>query len=122
MATEKRLHKFNQVLNLESLNNYYKIKKKSVLERVNVETYRILKGLNLPISLKTLIVEKFMNFWSTFNPGSKFRNFEILMPMAIYFVLKSQKFPFNKIELLKISKISNNEFNALKQILQKQIN
>ena len=60
-----------------------------------------------------------MNFWSTFNPGSKFRNIEILVPMAIYLVLKSQKIPFNKKELLKMSKISNKEFNTLKQILNK---
>jgi len=118
MATEKRLHKFNQGLNMESSKKYLQTKKKSVLERVDIETYRLLKCLNLPISLKKLIIEKFMNFWSAFNPGSKSRNLEILVPMAIYFVLKCQKFPFNEIELLKMSKISNKEFNTLKQILQ----
>lgn len=118
MATEKYLHKINQRLDTESSNKYTKTKKKSVLERVNVETYRILNCLNLPISLKKLVIEKFMNFWNAFNPGSKFRNLEKLVPMAIYFVLKSQKFPFNEFELLKMSIISKKEFDTLKQILQ----
>ena len=117
MATEKRLYKFNQGLSTESSHKYLQTKKKSVLERGNVETYRLLKCLGVPISLKKLIIKKLMNLWSTFTPGSKFRNLEILVPMAIYFVLKSQKFPFNKIELLQMSKISKKEFNTLKQIL-----
>lgn len=119
MATEKRPYKFNQGLNMESSKTYLQTKKKSVLERVKVETYRLLKCLNLPISLKKMVIEEFMHFWSAFNPGSKFRNLEILVPMTIYFVMKSQKFPFNEIELFKMSKISNKEFNTLKQILQK---
>ncbi len=117
MATEKYLHSFNQDLDLECKNKYFQTKKKSILDRVNLETYRLLKCLDFPISLKNLIIEKFMNFWIAFNPGSKDRNFEILLPMTIYHVLKSQKFPLNEKELFKLSKITNKEFNTFKQVL-----
>ena len=117
MATEKRMHRFNQGLNLEGKKKYFQTKKKSILDKINLETYRLLKCLDFPISLKHLIIEKFMNFWSTLNPGSKYRNFEILLPMTIYYVLKSQQFPLNENELLQLSKITNKEFNTFKQIL-----
>jgi hypothetical protein len=115
MATEKSLHRFNQGLNLEGKNKYFRTKKKSILEKVNLETYRILKCLNFPISLKYLIIEKFMNFWSALNPGSKYRNFEILVPITIYYVLKSKQFSLKEKELLELSKITNKEFSTFKQ-------
>lgn len=105
MATEKHPHKFNQGLNTESSKKYLQTKKMSVIERVNIETYRLLRCLNFPISLKKLIIDKFMNFWSAFNPGIKFRNLEKLVLLAIYFILKYQEFKFNEIELLRMSNI-----------------
>jgi hypothetical protein len=119
MAAEKRLHKFHQGLNMESSNKYIKTKKRSIFERANIEINRIIKRLNLPISLKNLIIEKFMNFWSSLNPGSKFRNLEMLVPMAIYNVLNFERFPSSRIELLETSKISNKDFSTLERILQK---
>ena len=116
MATEKSLHKICKTLNIINAHNYFKTRKKSILERVNLETYRILKCLDLPISLKKGIIKKFMNFWDALNPGSKFRNLEILLPITIFYTLKSNHFPFNEKELLQKSKISNKEFNKFKQV------
>ncbi len=118
MATEKHLRRTNQMLSVGSSNKCVQMKKRLVLKRANVEISRILKQLNLPLSLKSLVVEKFNRFWTTVNPATKYRNHEILVPLAIYFVLQSQQISIKEVELLKVSKLSKKKFNALKQILQ----
>ena len=118
MATEKRLSRANQRLNGESSKKCVQIKKRLVLKRANIEISRILNGLNLPLSLKSLVVEKFNRFWTTTNPATKYRSHEMLVPLAIYSALQSQQISIREDELLKVSKLSKKKFNALKRILQ----
>lgn len=122
MATEKDCYKNYHRLKKKSLNNYIYTKKRTILERVDIETYRIMIHLNLPLTLTGITRKKFMEVWSGLNPRTKFRSLEKLLFISTYFVLKSLKLPINENELLKMSIISKMEFYTLKQILKRKIN
>ena len=122
MATEKDCYKNYHRLKKKSLNNCIYTKKRTILERVDIETYRIMIHLNLPLTLTGITRKKFMEVWSGLNPRTKFRSLEKLLFISTYFVLKSLKLPINENELLKMSIISKMEFYTLKQILKRKIN
>jgi len=117
MATEKHLHKTNQRINMERPNLIIKTKRRVVFEGARSEISRILNYLNLPMTLRSLVKEKFEMFWFSFSPGTKYRNHEVLVPLAIYSALKSQKISVKEDKLLNIAKVSKREFKTLKQIL-----
>lgn len=122
MASEKENHKNYHRLKRKSLNNYNYTKWRTLLERIDIETYRIMSHLNLPLILTGLIRKKFMEVWRGLNPDNKFRNSEKLLEISTYFILMSLKLPINENELLKMSVISKMEFYNLKQILKRKIN
>ena len=55
MATEKECHNKYHRLKRERWNNYTYTKWRTTLERIDIETYRIMSHLNLPLILTGLI-------------------------------------------------------------------
>jgi len=122
MVTEKECQKNYHRLKSKRLNKYTYTKRRTILERVDIESYRIISCLHLPLTLACLVRKKCMAVWSGFNPGNKFRNPEKVLSISTYFVLKSLKLPINQNELYRMSVISKMEFYTLKQIFKQKIN
>ncbi|NVM55924.1 MAG: hypothetical protein HWN66_19645 [Candidatus Helarchaeota archaeon] len=118
MATEKRVPQTLQGFKREDRHNYKYVRRKLVLETARKEVSRILNCLNLPLSLKPIIIETFTNIHATLHPGTKYRVPEKLVPLTTFFILKQQKISFNEADLLEIALLSKKEFEAFKhQIL-----
>ncbi len=115
----ERLKNPNSV-RLEKLNRLHSIKdnRQTVLDKARIEISRIFNNLNLPETHKELVFEKFKKIRKGLKPGTKYRNPEKLVPIAIYFTLKLQNISVNEKELLEVSKISKKEFNAFKLQIQ----
>ncbi|TFG27166.1 MAG: hypothetical protein EU532_08050 [Promethearchaeota archaeon] len=121
MATEKDYYKNCYQSNVESIKNYTKVKRKVIIERIDIEIYRILGLFNLPLSLKNLIVNTCMKYWNALYPGCRYRNLDKLLIISIYIGLKSLNLPSKEDGLRKMSEISTREFNTLIQILKRKI-
>ena len=102
------------------MNRLHSIKdnKQTVLDKARIEISRIFTILNLPEAHKDIVFEKFKKIRKGLNPGTKYRNPEKLVPIAIYFTLKLQNISVNEKELLEVSKISKKDFNAFKLQIQ----
>jgi transcription initiation factor TFIIIB Brf1 subunit/transcription initiation factor TFIIB len=108
-------------MKLEKLNQLQSIRdnNQTVLDKARIEISRIFTILNLPDSHKELVFNKFKKIREGLNPGTKYRNPEKLVPIAIYFTLKLQNVSINEKELLEVAKISKKDFNTFKlQILK----
>jgi len=105
---------------LEKLNRLHTIRnnKQTVLDRANIEISRIFTALKLPGAYKELVFKKFKKIRDGLHPGTKYRNPEKLVPIAIYFTLKLQNISVNETKLLEVSKIEKKEFNAFKLQIQ----
>ena len=105
---------------LEKLNKLQLIKnnKELTIEKARIEISRIFNYLHLPSSFKGIVLDNFRQMYKKIKPGTKFRSFEKLVPISIYFSLKYHNISIKESELLEISKISKKDFNAFKlQIL-----
>ncbi|MFX0073134.1 MAG: hypothetical protein ACFFAO_18805 [Candidatus Hermodarchaeota archaeon] len=113
--TKERLANSKSV-QLDKLNKLHSIQsnEKAVLERAKIEISRIFNCLNLPLSMKELIYEKFKKLRGSLKPGTKYRSPEKLIPIAIYFVFKFRNISIDESELLEVSKISKKDFNNFK--------
>ena len=106
---------------LRRLNKMQSIKsnKQTMETRAKMEISRIFDCLNLPETLKEMIFSKFRSFYEKLEPGTKYRSPEKLVPLTIYFCLKYRNISIKERELLEVSKISKEDFNAFKlQILR----
>jgi hypothetical protein len=79
---------------------------------------RIFEILNLPSSIKSIVINKFEKFRSCLHPGTKYRTPEKLIPITIYIVCKIENISISEYELLEVSKISKKEFNHFKLQIQ----
>jgi len=105
---------------LEKLNKLQLIKnnKELTIEKARIEISRIFNYLHLPSSFKRIVLDNFRQMYNKIKPGTKFRSFEKLVPISIYFSLKYHNISIKESELLEISKISKKDFSAFKlQIL-----
>ena len=81
---------------------------------VKVETKRILTALGIPSSDVEIIVRKVKQFRAKLEKGTKYRSSEMLVPCVMYAYFKENNKPISERELLAVSKISKNDFNAFK--------
>lgn len=105
---------------LEKLSKLQSIKnnKELTIEKARIEISRIFNYLHLPSSFKGIVLDNFKQMYKKLKPGTKFRSFEKLVPISIYFCLKYHNISIKESKLLEISKISKKDFNAFKlQIL-----
>ena len=105
---------------LDKLNKLQLIKtnKELTIEKARIEISRIFTYLHLPNGHKGIVLDNFRQMYKKIKPGTKFRSFEKLVPISIYFSLKYHNISIKESELLEISKISKKDFNAFKlQIL-----
>ncbi|TFF87271.1 MAG: hypothetical protein EU548_10545 [Promethearchaeota archaeon] len=102
-----RLNKMNKLQSIE--NN-----EKSVLKKARSEISGILNGLDLPESYKEFVFNTFKKIRVALKPGTKYRGYKKLAPIAVYYTFKSQNIPINEANLLEISKISEKDFDAFK--------
>ena len=105
---------------LEKLSKLQLIKnnKELTIEKAKIEISRIFNYLHLPSSFKGIVLDNFKQMYKKLKPGTKFRSFEKLVPISIYFSLKFHNISIKESELLEFSKISKKDFNAFKlQIL-----
>ena len=105
---------------LQKLNKLQLIKnnKELTIEKARIEISRIFNYLHLPSSFKGIVLDNFRQMYRKIKPGTKFRSFEKLVPISIYFSLKYHNISIKESELLEISKISKKDFSAFKlQIL-----
>ena len=105
---------------LEKLSKLQSIKnsKELTTEKARIEISRIFNYLHLPSSFRGIVLDNFRQMYKKIKPGTKFRSFEKLVPISIYFCLKYHNISINESKLLEISKISKKDFNAFKlQIL-----
>ena len=79
-----------------------------------VETKRILTALGFPSSDTEEIVRKVSQIRNKLGKGTKYRSPEMIVPCVIYAYYKENNKPISEKELLKVSKISKNDFNAFK--------
>ena len=105
---------------LEKLNKLQLIKnnKELTIQKARIEISRIFNYLHLPSSFKGIVLDNFRQIYKKLKPGTKFRSFEKLVPISIYFCLKYHNISIKESKLLEISKISKKDFNQFKlQIL-----
>jgi len=64
------------------------------------------------------VLKKFKSIFNALTPGTKYRSYEKLVPLCIYFCFKFANLSINEGKLLEVSKILKKDFNAFKlQIL-----
>ena len=97
---------------LEKLNKLQLIKnnKELTIEKARIEISRIFTYLHLPNGHKGIVLDNFRQMYKKIKPGTKFRSFEKLVHISIYFSLKYHNISIKESELLEISKISKKEF------------
>ena len=109
-------------IKLQRINKYNSIttSERAVIEKARIEIARIFNYLGLDgyDALKEMVLDKIKKIRAKIRPGSKYRNIEKLVSIAIYFSLKLRNVSINPHELVEISKISKKEFNDF--ILQLQ--
>ncbi len=81
---------------------------------IKAETKRILNALSFPSSDLNLIVRKVKQIRTNLGKGTKYRSSEMLVPCVVYAYYKEVGKPISEKELLEVSKISKNDFNAFK--------
>jgi transcription initiation factor TFIIIB Brf1 subunit/transcription initiation factor TFIIB len=101
---------------LRSLNRLQKLKdhKKRVFDKARVEIKRILSALDIPHSFHEAIFLQFKQIYSKFNPSTKYRSVEKLVPIILYYSLRDQNITIDICKLLEVSKISKSEFNLFR--------
>jgi len=116
IGTWRERMQYSSFNHLEKLNRLYLKKnyQEWVYEQARLEISRIFTWLELSGSLKEIVFSKFRHIYKCLNPRTKYMNPEKLVPVTIYFCLKSYNISINESELLEISKISKKEFNAFK--------
>ncbi len=81
---------------------------------IKVEAKRILTALGFDLSDVSLILRKVKQIRVKLGKGTKYRSPEMLVPCVIYAYFKEINKPISEKELLEVSKISKNDFNAFK--------
>lgn len=116
IGTAKERFQHSNSAQLGKMNKLQSIKsnEKSVLEKARIEISRIFNCLNLPESFKEFVFNTFKKIRGALKSGTKYRSFEKLVPIAIYFTFKYQNVSINEVNLLEVSKISKKDFNAFK--------
>ncbi|TFG08626.1 MAG: hypothetical protein EU539_01810 [Promethearchaeota archaeon] len=103
-------------IHLNNLNKLHSIQsnENAVLDQAKIELSRIFNCLNLPSTMKDIVLEKFRKIRACLKPGTKYRSPEKLIPIAIYHVFKFRNISISEAELLEVSKIAKKDFNAFK--------
>ena len=78
--------KLKKLSKLQSIKN----NKELTIEKARIEISRIFNYLHLPSSFKGIVLDNFKQMYKKIKPGTKFRSFEKLVPISIYFCLKLQ--------------------------------
>jgi len=84
---------------------------------VKVEVKRVLTALGFSLGDANLIVRKVKLIRSQLGKGTKYRSPEMLVPCVIYAYFKENGKPIRETDLLKVAKISKNDFNAFKLLI-----
>ncbi|MEE9377866.1 MAG: hypothetical protein V3V33_07500 [Candidatus Lokiarchaeia archaeon] len=110
-------------IKLQRINKYNSIttSERAVIEKARIEIARIFNYLGLDgyNALKEMVLDMIKKIRAKIRPGSKYRNIEKLVSIAIYFSLKLRNVSINPYDLVEISKISKKEFNDFILQLQK---
>ncbi len=108
---------------LDKLNKLHTMRdnEDTVLLNAKLEVTRIFEMLNLPSSLKYIVLNKFRKLRACLHPGTKYRAPDKLIPITIYFVCKFENISIHEAELLEVSKITKKEFNWFKLQFQNYI-
>jgi transcription initiation factor TFIIIB Brf1 subunit/transcription initiation factor TFIIB len=91
---------------------------RKVFKRARDELSRLCIILTLPKHIQPEVFEKFKQIYSVLNKGTKYKNPNNLIPLTLYFFLKTHKISISEQDLLYNSYINSRDFYAFKyQIL-----
>ena len=102
-----RLNHLNKLQNLRE-------NSKSLETQAKMEIKRIFEALKIPANFKAIVFEKYQKIRKELKPGTKYRSYEKLIPIVIYYVLKKNSVVISQLRLLEVSKITKKDFNSFK--------